>query len=617
MSQKYENLWTLIKADTVTTLKRLAECIRNKKVSTLKNRESIVTLGSVGLMAVGIFTGLVFNWYELLVMGISLPVLIYILLEMGYLNWYHPKIELWDDDAKVYRSDHHPHGNAHFMTEEEEETVLYRSRNINKWKGFALGIDATGHIVGKRVTKEKRGKGNANAFIAGLSGGGKDTGIVITNTLNLIQNGSSIIVASTKDDTYGITRHIAEANDYNIWVVNLRSKEARHSDGINFLAHVDSVNAAQEVADSILRNTSPGESVNYWWLGEKALLYAIILYFMDTDEVSFVDIVDFISHGTEYVESQMDMLPKGHPARTQYEIWKGGDPKPKAQVLQGLGYRLAMFDDPDIQKLVSHNDIDFKKFSEEKSIIYVLADDVSTNYRALTSMFFYTALYELEQIAKNNGGHLDNRVGIIINEAFSVGAIPNYPNQISVCRGYGIDIMTIIQEIPQLISMYPDDYKTILNNSGVKILLSTDDEETMDYFIKLSGTFTGFLKNKDAEGNDKGMSESKINLLTVDRIKELPEKDEAIVILGNSKSPLKVKLMHYWADIPGSTYEFFNDHDGKTYHAHPLLKDMKVCSVVDYYPKWAREPEKKKKDIVKPEIKKNKETGRIDLSQYL
>ena len=81
LSKKYENIWTLMRADNIATIKHLSESIKNKDASRLMNRESIVTLGSLCLLTMGMFTGLALNWYELLLGGIALPVLGYLCME--------------------------------------------------------------------------------------------------------------------------------------------------------------------------------------------------------------------------------------------------------------------------------------------------------------------------------------------------------------------------------------------------------------------------------------------------------------------------------------------------------------------------------------------------------
>lgn len=56
---------------------------------------------------------------------------------------------------------------------------------------------------------------------------------------------------------------------------------------------------------------------------------------------------------------------------------------------------------------------------------------------------------------------------MLIDEAAQLGNLPQMLTAMTLLRGYGLQLWTFWQDLEQLASRYPNDWRTILGNAGV------------------------------------------------------------------------------------------------------------------------------------------------------
>ena len=515
-----------------------------------------------------------------------LTIMISIILEAAEVVLVLP-MKRYDTSHKIMRSIRNPYGKNRFMSKEDEKAVFDMSRDINNYKGIILGLDEYGNMVSKIKDLPF---GNNNMFVCGNSGTKKGVGIVIPRGLQLIAAGVSGVIASTKDDNYAILAPIARANGYIVKALTLRPGELTHSDGIDLMKIVNgSTDMAQALAACFIKNTSLGEKPDYWYRGEQSLLFSLILMF-SLKHGTLADVYEFLcENNLEQLEAIMDMLPKEHPAYGPYKIFKGGKETPKAQVLQGLGMRFTSFmADSNIRQILSNDEININQLGEKKCLYFVIVSDKTDQYKALSSSFFSLMFFSLGILAENNGGCLKKNIEVIIDEAFACGTIPGYAGIIATARGYGINVTTILQNIPQLRSMYPDTYESILNDSGIKVLVHTDDPMTAEYFSTLLGTFTGMQTSKNAKG-EISTKDIEVPLMSAGDILNKDINKQIVYISGAKVPAIILKKQLYYSNWPGSKFKFYNNKEERCYNSHPLLKDFKYTPLNKHRPEWQKQ----------------------------
>ena len=493
---------------------------------------------------------------------------------------------------------------------------LTLSEDINKCHGWIYGM-ANGYIVGRRG----KSRGNNAKIGFGISGAGKGTSQVILNVLQCIADGVPFIVSSIKSDVFSETARIAEKVFENVWLFDMKDGEVNRSDGFNPLKYVKgNAKRALNLADCIVKNTSIEEKPDYWSRGETALIKSLLLWFSDIKgQDNLPAIYDFIvsCKTLSDLEAIMDNIPKDHPAYGEYAVFRFGDDRPKQQVFQGVGMRFSFLNDPDVREILKHDEIDLEKLANTKSCCYVVADKKMT-LRPLTSIFFTMAFwaYDDEANKRGNQGKLKLKPRVIIDEAHATGEIPGFANTIETCRSTGLEISTFMQDLPQLKSMYPDDYITILNNCGTKMLLDTDDVDvTIPYFQKLCGTFTAMSSSRDKGEDKERLSETMVDLAPAGFLQNLGEK--TVVVMSESPEPLLVDKLHYYQNMPGSKINWLNTFDDKTYHAHPMLKDYEYYDVYDKPIKYKPKEKQQKEMLQKSEPIKKEHRSTVPVSEVI
>ena len=137
----------------------------------------------------------------------------------------------------------------------------------------------------------------------------------------------------------------------------------KHSDRWNPLEENEDINDVLISADVIISNTqkhnSSGDS--FWPRAEENLLQAYEFYFLETmsQNNNLTKVYKEIAKGDmKEIDDMFKKQPKESPSRLSYNVFASGSDTIKASVITGLGTRLQLFQNEDLQKLTSASDID-------------------------------------------------------------------------------------------------------------------------------------------------------------------------------------------------------------------------------------------------------------------
>ena len=137
----------------------------------------------------------------------------------------------------------------------------------------------------------------------------------------------------------------------------------KHSDRWNPLEENEDINDVLTSADVIISNTqkhnSSGDS--FWPRAEENLLKAYEFYFLETlsENNNLTKVYKEIAKGDmKEMDDMFRKQPEGSASRLSYNVFSSGSDTIKASVITGLGTRLQLFQNEDLQKLTSASDID-------------------------------------------------------------------------------------------------------------------------------------------------------------------------------------------------------------------------------------------------------------------
>lgn len=195
----------------------------------------------------------------------------------------------------------------------------------------------------------------------------------------------------------------------------------KHSDRWNPLTENEDITDIQTTANVIISNTQKKSGKDdFWPRAEENLLKAFLFYFLEnlSDQNTLTNVYQHIANGdiTE-IDDIFKKLPHGNPARMSYNIFASGFDTIKASVITGLGTRLQMFQNEDLQKLTNETDIDLILPGKQPCIYYVITSDMNSSFDFIASLFYTFLFIKLVRYADTReDGKCENEVYFFLDE---------------------------------------------------------------------------------------------------------------------------------------------------------------------------------------------------------
>lgn len=421
-----------------------------------------------------------------------------------------------------------------------------------------MGGTILGVYNNKAIVQPTDSKPNRNVMIVGGPGSYKTQSYVMTNVVYETEN--SIVVTDPKSEVYENTAAIKEAQGYEVHVINFMNM--RNSDRYNPLDYVRRDTEASIIANKIVESANRDGRRDIWFLSQRALLKALILYGVhefEPKDRNMRGIVNFLqSYNTEQGEDGLSELDREflklsfeHPARKAYELgFKKSKGETQDSIIVSLLSTISDYVDREVAEFTSFSDFHMKAVGRKKIALYVIIPVMDTTWEGLINLFFQQLFDQLYEFGGENHSKLPNPVTFILEEFVNLGKFENYETFLATCRGYGIGVSTIIQTITQLQHKYGDKRaESILGNCAVKICLNAANNSTAQYFSKLLGPTTVKVetesqsKQHGKETNSSSTSENeqyvRRDLMTADEVANMPS-DTSLICFSNQR-PIKAK----------------------------------------------------------------------------
>ncbi|XOW21868.1 type IV secretory system conjugative DNA transfer family protein [Lactococcus cremoris] len=438
--------------------------------------------------------------------------------------------------------------------------------------GTILGI-----VNGKVLYQNNNTKPNRNILVVGGSGSYKTQSVVMTNVFNETEN--SIVVTDPKGEVFETTAKIKIAQGYQVHVINFANMA--HSDRYNPFDYIEKDINAETVANKIVESENKDSQKDVWFSTQRQLLKALILYVLNHRPP-----VDRNLSGVLNVLQEYDVEPKvkgedspldklflsldmNDTARRAYELgFKKTKGEMKAGVIGSLLATVGKFTDKEVSDFLSFSDFDLKDVGRKKVMLYVIIPVMDNTYESIINLFFSQLFDELYKLASNHGSKLEKPVDFILDEFQNLGKFPKYEEFLATCRGYGIGVTTILQDIVKLRSLLQeraDNFRLTRR----QICLSASEKETADYFKELLDKATVKVETgSESTSRSKETSTSVSDsysytgrfLMTRNEIMQMP--DTQSLIFFNNKRPLKAKKAFQFQLFPNaSSLATFNQND--------------------------------------------------------
>lgn len=481
------------------------------------------------------------------------------------------------DQRGIKRSKAGTYGTAGWMSEKELREVMEITTPENA-QGTILGA------VGRKVIcLPKDTRLNRHIAIIGASGTGKSRGFIRNHVLQCVKRGESIVVTDPKSELYADLSDYLRQEGYQVKVLNL--VDPVHSDSWNCMADLQGDTLmAQVLADVIINNTSEGKGDHFWDNGEGNLLKSLILYVDQNQALGrarkhLPEVYRLLTQLDERRLSElMDRLPLEHPAKAPYNLYHQSSDTVRSGILLGLGTRLQVLQNRQIQRITSRSDIDLAEPAQSRCAYFVILSDQDGTMDFLSSLFFSFLFIRLVRFADMQpNGRCPVPVNLVLDEFNNIGTIGgnggrDFARSISTLRSRAVQISLCVQSLPQLQNRYPNGlWAEIMGNCDTQLMLGCTDEVTAEFVSSRAGDMTVEVPSTSTTRQTLAIAQmipqyryteglGRRRVLTADEVLRLPNEDVIIMLRG--QNVLRARKFDY--------------------SLHPAAKRLSRSSIQDY-----------------------------------
>jgi len=489
------------------------------------------------------------------------------------------------------------HGTARFATKSEiRRTYAHISYEPEKWRRGQNLPEAQGLVVGcitaPGAVTALIDQGDVHALMIGAAGVGKTANFLYPNLEYACASGMSFITTDTKGDLYRNYGCIArDCYGYDVSVIDLRNPT--RSDGNNmlhlvnkymdeYLANTDRLAAkarAEKYAKIIAKTIVNSGGLDAGSYGQNAFFYeaaeglmtAVILLIAEycpKEKRHIISVFKLIQDllapsgvkGKNQFQLLIDKLPSEHKAR-----WFAGAALNTAEqamqsVLSTALSRLNAFLDSELEQILCFDTaIDAERFCKRKSAIFLVMPEEDNTKYFLISLIVQQLYREILSVADEQGGRLQNRVMMYLDEIGTIPRIEGAEMMFSASRSRRVSIVAIIQSFAQLEKNYGREGAAIIIDNCQDTIFGgfAPNSESAEILSRSLGSKTVMSGSVSRGRNDPSQSLQMIQrpLMTPDELKTLPKGNFIVAKTGTCPMKTTLKLFLEWGIRFESVYE--------------------------------------------------------------
>ncbi len=286
------------------------------------------------------------------------------------------------------------YGSARFGTEKDIKPF------IDPVFGNNVILTGTEFLTMNTRPKNPANARNLNCCIIGGSGSGKTR---FWLTPNLLQGHSSFVVVDPKGGVLGQVGAFLKRQGYVIKVFN--TVDFGKSMRYNPIAYIKTEADILKFVNALIKNTQgEGQESDPFWTKAESLLYcALIAYIVfegpeeDRNINALVDMIGRMEakENDENFKCAVDLMFLGLQKRKpdcfavkQYVKFRLASGKTLKSILVSCGARLAAFDIPQLQDVISADELQLDRMGDRKTATFFIISDTDSSYNFLVALAF-------------------------------------------------------------------------------------------------------------------------------------------------------------------------------------------------------------------------------------
>lgn len=366
---------------------------------------------------------------------------------------------------------------------------------------------------------------NNNTLIIGGSGSGKTRGYVLPNILQCSEGYSpSLVITDPKGEILSKIGSYLTKCGYEIKVLNLKEQDKsfcfnpfRYILDDKFEEQISSLVSCIMDSSNTKKDQSPNDT---FWIDMSKLLLKSLFYAVyegfpveernmttvmemfrwfeineDDDRVTNPTKLDdfFKVFGeNEEIKKKYGDVNKNPALRSWEDFRSKCKGKPAQSVISVALSKLAPFDEEQIRRIFSKDELELDLVGERKTAVFIILPPTTKTYNFVANVLYVQLFYQLEYCATVlHDQKLPVPVRFILDEFYNTGRIPDFENILSYARSFGIGISIILQSLDQIKEMYEKSWGTIVDTCNTFLYLGgVRHPDTLEYISKLLGKGT-------------------------------------------------------------------------------------------------------------------------------
>ena len=416
--------------------------------------------------------------------------------------------------------------------------------------------------------ERQRYSGERNLLLFGPNGSGKGTRFLMPNLLQMTD--CSMVVIDPKGELAAVTapyrRTIGEVviiNPFGV-LADRPGYEDLKSDGYNPLLALDpaapSFNAdASWLAEALvtIEGTDP-----HWSRAARKLVAALIMHvcLKDRGSPSLAEMRRLLTepviepragepgHGIPLTAIAMRRwdLPALAMKAGQFTRWN----REIEGVVSTADTQTEALDDAEIAADLAKPGIDFRALKKRPITVYViLPPDMMERHGRWLRLILSSALRAVMRLREPG----EQRVFFLMDEFAALGHLAIIETTWALVRGYGIQLVPVLQDLNQLKELYKERWETFIGMAGVVEAFGPNDLTTADWLSRRSGDATevvmgyNITQSAGGTGPSEGVNyhQVKVPRLTPHELFDTPE-GHAHVFLANMANRVPVYVPAYY-----------------------------------------------------------------------
>jgi type IV secretion system protein VirD4 len=441
-----------------------------------------------------------------------------------------------------------------------KQTVSHGSA---EWGNSDALVRPSGYVLGTIGGKHLRYDGEGHLMTVAPTRSGKGVGPIVST---LLSYPGSVVVTDPKGENYAVTSAYRK-DGLRQKVIAFDPFGVAGGEGrINPLDIIDatspkSIDEARRLAETIVvTRGKPSANAAFFDEEARAFLSGLILYVCHRyprSARSLGTVRELLTRGEKEFDDLLQRMSKdraagfGLVARTANGILQK-DLRERSGVISTAKSHTHFLDSPQVAYSLSQSTNSLEDLKRKQVSLYLIIPmDLLDAYAALLRLIVTTAISAIVRVP----GQPPHRVLLLLDEFANLGRMNSVLRAVTLLAGFGATVWMIVQNLPQLKGIYPDDWQVLLD-VDVFQTFGSNDEMTSKYVSDLTGDTTVFSTtqaNSRSAGKAGGgrqrsftMAERQRKLLTPDEVRRLPDHEQLIFL--RSHAPIRAERLRYFED---------------------------------------------------------------------